>query len=69
MDSPRGKRSRSTGLPSLVGARHRQQHVPPVGRPRNEAKHRAEGLALPDQTREDLAKVAGEYGVALPAGW
>jgi len=36
---------------------------------RNEERNRREGLALPEQTRADLAKVAGEYAVALPAGW
>ncbi|MDB5380135.1 MAG: Malate/L-lactate dehydrogenase [Rubritepida sp.] len=36
---------------------------------RNDQKHRREGLPLPDQTKDDLVKVAGEYGVALPAGW
>jgi LDH2 family malate/lactate/ureidoglycolate dehydrogenase len=36
---------------------------------RNEEKHGREGLALPEQTRLDLTKVAQEYGVDLPAGW
>ncbi|MFC0386916.1 Ldh family oxidoreductase [Muricoccus vinaceus] len=36
---------------------------------RNEARHQAEGLMLPGQTRLDLVRVAGELGVALPEGW
>jgi len=36
---------------------------------RNEARHGREGLVLPEQTRIDLSKVAGELGVALPEGW
>ena len=33
---------------------------------RNEAKHRAEGLSLPADTLADLAKIAGELGLAAP---
>ena len=36
---------------------------------RNEARHELDGLVLPEQTRDDLSKVAREYGVALPEGW
>jgi len=36
---------------------------------RNEERHRREGLALPEQTRLDLGKVARDYGVAVPEGW
>jgi LDH2 family malate/lactate/ureidoglycolate dehydrogenase len=35
----------------------------------NEQRHRRDGLALPDQARRDLAKVAGALGVTVPAGW
>lgn len=36
---------------------------------RNEAKHRAEGLALPEKTRQDLAAAARLLGVPVPEGW
>lgn len=36
---------------------------------RNEARHRRDGLDLPEQTRTDLVQVARECGVASPAGW
>ncbi|HEY4250271.1 MAG TPA: Ldh family oxidoreductase [Roseomonas sp.] len=33
---------------------------------RNEARHRAEGLDLPEQTRRDLSAVARDFGVPVP---
>lgn len=36
---------------------------------RNEARHRAEGLVLPEQTRLDLTAVAEGFGVPLPAAF
>jgi LDH2 family malate/lactate/ureidoglycolate dehydrogenase len=36
---------------------------------RNEARTAREGLDLPEKSLAELARVAGERGVALPAGW
>jgi LDH2 family malate/lactate/ureidoglycolate dehydrogenase len=33
---------------------------------RNEARHRAEGLLLPEDTRADLSRIASEFGLKLP---
>jgi LDH2 family malate/lactate/ureidoglycolate dehydrogenase len=36
---------------------------------RNEARHRRDGLDLPEMSRADLAQAAAELGVALPDPW